>query len=387
MCKRRAAMLPLLTRTVRRRVLKRPFVLAAAAAAGLLVTTPAAQDAGRFYPLAVLEPAPAIQFPSSPDSNSPLLWFFFKGVQRLVLFNTSSEPVTTISVGRSLTGMQIARTAAFSDRSGARRWIEAVVADDGGTLYGYYHHEPSDICPDPELTAPRIGAARSFDGGRTWEDLGIVLEAPPDSVDCDTPNRYFAGGVGDFSVILDRNGYDLYFLFSSYHADVRRQGVAAARMRWSDRDAPGGQVAVWDDVWRYPDAGGDGLVYPPAAPILSAGHSWHGQDRIVDAWWGPSVHWNTFLNRYVILLNRARDVDWTQEGIYISWTETIENPGSWAVPQKLVDGGSWYPQVVGLEPGSGTDKLAGERARFFAGGASSHEIVFLRRGVQAVPRP
>jgi hypothetical protein len=34
---------------------------------------------------------------------------------------------------------------------------------------------------------------------------------------------------------------------------------------------------------------------------------------------------------------------------------------------------------MGLEPGSGTDTLAGERARFFMGGESSYEIVFQPR--------
>jgi hypothetical protein len=54
--------------------------------------------------------------------------------------------------------------------------------------------------------------------------------------------------------------------------------------------------------------------------------------------------------------------------------------------QKLLDGGRWYPQVMGLEPGTGTDRLAGERARFFMSGTSEHEIVFQEREGNAVPR-
>jgi hypothetical protein len=37
-----------------------------------------------------------------------------------------------------------------------------------------------------------------------------------------------------------------------------------------------------------------------------------------------------------------------------------------------------YPQVIGLQPSEGTDKEAGERARFFMSGVSQHEIVFER---------
>ena len=87
-----------------------------------------------------------------------------------------------------------------------------------------------------------------------------------------------------------------------------------------------------------------------------------------------------------MLLNRAADMEWTQQGIYLSATPAIEDPESWSAPQQLLDGGRWYPQVMGLEPGSGTDKLAGERARFFMGGTSEHEIVFQPRGDAAVRR-
>ncbi len=42
------------------------------------------------------------------------------------------------------------------------------------------------------------------------------------------------------------------------------------------------------------------------------------------------------------------------------------------------NGGSWYPRVVGMEPGSGTDRLAGRRARFFMTGRSERMIEFER---------
>ena len=42
--------------------------------------------------------------------------------------------------------------------------------------------QPATVCQRPELTLPRIGAARSRGRGETWEDLGIILETPPVSV-------------------------------------------------------------------------------------------------------------------------------------------------------------------------------------------------------------
>jgi hypothetical protein len=41
-------------------------------------------------------------------------------------------------------------------------------------------------------------------------------------------------------------------------------------------------------------------------------------------------------------------------------------------------GGNWYPQVLGLVPGSGTDKEAGQDALFFVGGQSKSNIRFDR---------
>jgi hypothetical protein len=76
-----------------------------------------------------------------------------------------------------------------------------------------------------------------------------------------------------------------------------------------------------------------------------------------------------------MLLNRSKAKGWVQDGIYISFAKTLDKPRAWSTPRKLLAGGSWYPQVIGLCPG-GTDKYAGEVARFFMAGVSEYEIVF-----------
>jgi hypothetical protein len=105
---------------------------------------------------------------------------------------------------------------------------------------------------------------------------------------------------------------------------------------------------------------------------------WHDADREVDAYWGPTVHWNEYLERYVMLLNRAADESFAQEGIYVSMSPHLTEPTAWSPPIKIMDRGQWYPQVIGLEDGTGTDKLAGREARFFMGGRSSYLIRFNR---------
>jgi hypothetical protein len=308
------------------------------------------------------------------DSNSPAFWQFVGG--RNILHVITSMPSPRISRGPTLGRLSELMPVRFSNQISGGRWIEAVLQADDGMLYGYYHNEPSGLCPGAK-TAPRIGAARSFDNGFSWQDLGIILEVPAARLLCSTPNLYFAGGVGDFSVMLDQNKTDVYFFISVYTGGPSRQGVAVGRMLWSQRDTPQGNVSLWDgNVWKYA-ASGTRLIrrnsFEPA-PIYPAAISWHDGSTFFDSFWGPSVHWNTFLNQYVMLLNRAADSKWTQEGIYIAFSPVLDDPGQWTQPEKVMDGGAWYPQVMGIN--RGTDKLAGATARFFMGGRSDYLLVF-----------
>ncbi len=270
-----------------------------------------------------------------------------------------------------------------TDQTVGGRWIEATYKDHDGLLYGWYHNEPLDVCgPDKRLTAPRIGAVVSTDNGLNWKDLGLVLTAPPDTLDCNTPNRYFAGGNGDFSVILDQQKRYFYFLISTYNRDVAEQGIAIARMAFGDRDSPVGKVfKSCKGAWSEP--GLDGHV----TPIFPAASTWHREK--LDAFWGPSIHYNTHLGQYVILMNRAMDKNWAQEGIYVTFCQDLADPRGWTTPVKVYDGRGfvpkhidwWYPQVIGIDATKKeTDKLAGRVARFFIRGRSGWEIVFLRPG-------
>ena len=320
-----------------------------------------------------------LEFPALVDSNSPAFWRLVDGVDQLHVMN-SYDGLRQMSRGPTLDTLTLAHPATCTTQCDGRRWLEAILQDGDGTLYGYYHGEPNRIvCEGVEgKTAPRIGASRSRDGGRTWEDLGIFLEAPAGTEQCETPNQYFVGGFGDVSAILDRGQTWVYFFFSAYVGEPSQQGVVVARMLWADRDLPVGNVAVWDaSVWRYPSVDPPGVASVPS-PLYPASVSWHDPSGRVDAFWGPSVHWNTYLEQYVMLLNRAADSAWTQEGIYVAFSPVLDDPSCWTVPYKILSGAWWYPQVMGLERGAGTDKMAGQVARFFTEGRSEYLIVFER---------
>lgn len=337
-----------------------------AAALGAGLRSGAAAEGG-WPPAARLRPAPKIAFPAETDCNSPAFW----DDGRLVLFNSAGHPKR--SAGKSLTELGPPEPVKYNNTVNGGRWIESVWREEDGTLYGWYHFEPAGLCPGTTLTAPRIGAVRSTDAGVNWTDLGIVLESRSGTLKCDAKNGYFAGGNGDFCVMLDEKRRYAYFLFGNYAGDVSEQGVTYARMAWKDRDAPVGKVWKWHrGGWKEPGLGGN------LTPIFPTSIAWERED--CDSFWGPSVHWNTYLQCWVMLLNRAKGAGWVQEGIYVSFSKDLSRPRSWSPPTKIHDGGRWYPQVIGDVEMKGTDKLAGQTARFFMGGISEHEIVFLRPG-------
>jgi hypothetical protein len=79
-----------------------------------------------------------------------------------------------------------------------------------------------------------------------------------------------------------------------------------------------------------------------------------------------------------MLINRAKDEVFGSEGIYVSFSPDVTDPASWSAPVKILNGGEWYPQVMGTESGIGTDRTAGRRARFFMLGKSTRMIEFER---------
>ncbi len=137
---------------------------------------------------------------------------------------------------------------------------------------------------------------------------------------------------------------------------------------------------MWQAAVPRPRTGTDDVPlewdYPAGTPIVRTTSPWHDGVTAANAFWGPSLHWNTSLQRYVMLLNRTQDEAFTNEGLYISFASALDDPRAWSAPRKIVNGGSWYPQVAGLEPGIGTDRQMGSRGRFLVTGRSTRYIEF-----------
>jgi hypothetical protein len=335
-------------------------------------------------PTARLVPAPHFEFPGRVDSNTPVLWALAAGAWEMSAV-TSWGGIPALSAGPELAALSSATPVHVNHHPGHGTWFEAIVEDEAGTWYGYYHRElPADVCGRPDMEMPEIGAVRSFDRGRTWDHLGTVLTAPRATVACATTNRYLVGGVGDLSAVLDHQSRDLYIFFTQYPRDTAAQGVAMARMAWGDRDEPAGKIAVWNDGAWLPgravslEDGTDAWEYAVGTPLVAATRSWHDGGPAADAYWGPSVHWNTYLEQWVMLVNRTRNERFDLDGHYVAFAPNLADPASWSAPVKLLNGGGWYSLVVGLEPREGTDKRAGRRARYFVTGRSDYHVEFSR---------
>jgi hypothetical protein len=334
-------------------------------------------------PQVVLRDAPPLDLPgvtvpevnqvAGIDCNNPAHW----DGDTLYVFSSTAQPYRCFGPDVFHLSNPSVETK-FDNDEGWKggRWMEATYKHADGRLYGWYHHEAVGVCPNVEkTTAPRIGAAVSTDNGLNWHDLGAVITAPEGALRCgDTANDAFSGGNGDFCVNLDRAGEWFYFYFDSYHADPTYQGVCVARMRFEDRDAPVGKVTKWH-AGRFSEPGLGGQV----TPFIRTFIDWHLPDA--NSFWGPSIHWNTHLRQYVMLLNRAKNAKWNMEGAYVSFNPRLDDPTGWTEPRKIIEGVHYYPQVIGIDASRReTDKLAGRVARLFVTGKSRWEIVFLRPG-------
>ena len=343
-------------------------------------------------PRAVVLDAPPLRLPGgrfpeagildSFDCNSPLHW---DGAGNLFLFASVQHPFR--SQATSLLELTERHELPLSTEIHSEfgltggMWLEATYRDEDGILYGWYHNEVSAGCANEFLTVPQIGALVSYDEGATWEDLGIVMRAPETGRNCDTENYFFAGGNGDFSVLLDPNKEYFYFFYDAYDRDIEGQGICLARMAYADRNTPINAVWKWrEGAWNEPGLDGYG------APFLPVSSDWHSDTP--EAYWGPSVHYNSYLEQYVMLLNHTADSRWVQEGIYVCFNPNLADPQGWSAPQRLQfdPEGRAYPQVVGTEFGE-TDKLAGRTPRLFVQGDSLWWLDFKRPGEVDFPIP
>lgn len=206
---------------------------------------------------------------------------------------------------------------------------------------------------------------KSTDGGKHWEDRGILIEDLQERMVLKPNNDAltFAGGVGDPSCVA--SGDYLYVFFGEYSypgvytekdydpvVEWSGQCISVARIPIAELDSPTGKAMRWDGnafgaahnsfgkpVSSLQISAGDG-----GGPVNTANKKYH---------WGPSVSWNTYLNCWVMLMGKVDSTLWRGSELYISFNMNEDlgigdNSQQWSKPQLLVDRPGhilWYPSL------------------------------------------
>ncbi len=295
-------------------------------------------------------------------------------------------------------------------------WFETVYQDEndrsGRTLYALYHNEnypatlPYDSAtgqgymdkhwpeglrgPASAAAVPRIGIMKSVDGGKQWEDKGILLEDLQDRMVLKPHNTSltFAGGVGDPSCVA--SGEYLYVFFGAYSypgtyqaktydpsVEWSGQCISTARVALKDLDAPTGKARRWDGAgFNAPHNG----VGKPVASLQIPKHEGGGAVNVANGkfHWGPSVSWNTYLDCWVMLMGRVDSTLWRGSQLYISFNPHQDlsqgnHSQQWSKPQLLVSRPGhvlWYPSLQPMNTAEDirnryTCTRLGKKARLF----------------------
>lgn len=296
-------------------------------------------------------------------------------------------------------------------------WFETVYQDKkdatGKTLYALYHNENYPITlpynaktkegytnsklwpqgltgPESPAAVCRIGIMKSTDGGKSWNNRGIILEDldPRMILKPHNTSNTFAGGVGDPSAVA--NGNYLYIFYGEYGypgvynpstynptKEAAGQCISIARIALADLDNPVGKAKRWDGTkfniahnsFGKPVSSLQIPINEKGGPASSPTGGFH---------WGPSVSWNTYLNCWVMLMGKVEGKSWIGDKIFISFNQhkdlgTGNNSQDWSTPQLLFQKPGyilWYPSLQPLDTEEDirekyTSTRLGKRARFF----------------------
>lgn len=296
-------------------------------------------------------------------------------------------------------------------------WFETVYQDKkdatGKTLYALYHNENYPITlpydsktkegytnsklwpqgltgPESPAAVCRIGIMKSLDGGKSWENKGIILEDldPRMILKPHNTSNTFAGGVGDPSAVASGDylyvfygeyGYPGVYNPSTYNPSVEAAGqcISIARIALKDLDNPVGKAKRWDgkgftiahNSFGKPVKSLQIPLTENGGPASSPAGGFH---------WGPSVSWNTYLNCWVMLMGRVEGKSWIGDKIYISLNPNKDlgagnNSQQWSKPELLFQKPGyilWYPSLQPLDSEEDirekyTSTRLGKKARFF----------------------
>jgi hypothetical protein len=228
-------------------------------------------------------------------------------------------------------------------------------------LIAFYHAEDHQgmpyFPPDYMISGyyARVGAAISYDQGKTWEKLGFVITSSKIK-EWSLGEWHLDRGAGIPGLVMDKNGEYLYLFYSEF-SRVDGRGVQICLARAPVSPDPGGiPLNPWKKFYNgdFSEPGLGGLD----TPVISALHLNESYAFL------PSVTYSEELDQYIIVFNIycwKEDTDNTgleYNGIYIAfsndcinWTEPYMLIRDWSV---TVRGRSaaWQPTIIWDEDSS-----------------------------------
>lgn len=217
------------------------------------------------------------------------------------------------------------------DNGGA--WLYSVLRRNKNALIGFYHAEDHEFKGDPtsKFTAWKsVALTSSDDNGRTWRKIGQILTSSQQK-----PDMPSWGGNGDFCVVRDQKNrrwvcyYQEHFLCMAISMDAQAR--------------PGTWKKYYQGKFTEPGLGGRNSPIPTLATHAGG---------------NPSVHFNAFLKKWVMVWHTWERSSSSPESLWIS---SSQNMLDWTAPRLLVKAQEeerlWYPTIIGQ-----SDSEAGQRA-------------------------
>lgn len=271
-------------------------------------------------------------YPYIPDGHMP----YFPSAGSFHMFWPGS--VSCRTQGRDMFHMesteQVLRggPAGSFDNGGA--WLYSVFPRTPADYLGFYHAEDHEFSGDPQsrfIAWKSIAQATSNDGGRTWSKGGQIITSAQAK-----PQRPAWGGNGDFCVVRDGKK-DRWVCFY-------QEGQLCMAVSSDPEGKPGTWFKFYKGKFQEPGLGGRNSPIPALAGLPGG---------------NPSVHFNTFLKKWVMVWHTWFGTPIRPDGLWISTSEDLED---WTNPKILIAAERnervWYPTIIGS-----TDLEAGQTAQ------------------------
>lgn len=270
------------------------------------------------------EPAPSLPiYRYSPDGHCAILP---KGSSLLMFWpGDDSYRTTGTSVFDMKDCVRVLPKGGAADYDNGGSWLYSVIPRGKARMLGFYHAEDHrfPLSPDSHFTAYKsIARCTSDDSGLSWKGREQILTAHEPK-----PPKAAWSGLGDHGVVWDEKTKR----FVCFFQEAGRLCMAASK---DPEGRPGSWFKWYKGGFIEPGLGGR------ATPIPSLARHCGGN---------PSVLWNTYLERWVMVWHRWKgDI----------WISTSSNLADWSCPRRLVPrpgraGKAWYPTLLGNSDASG----------------------------------